>query len=161
RRAAPPSRRPGERARHAGHHQARRAGSLSRGPRGRRVSLPGDTPPRVAERGARDREAGARVRGAPGLAQRDGRTPRLGGPPGARARLPPVARGAHRVRALARLDRPRPRRNDRRRAIAPDALVPRPPPALPALSALLVAEAHRPAVVVDASVLDDEEEREL
>ena len=94
----------------------------------------GTTLRRVAGRGADRRAARARVRGAAGLAQRDRGTPHLGGPAGARPRLHPLAGGPHRVRDLARLDRPRPGRDHPRRAVPPDELVPGSPPALPALS---------------------------
>ena len=53
------------------------------------------------------------------------------GPAAARPGLPPVDRGPDRVRDLAGVDRPRPRRDHPRRAVDPDALVPRLPPALP------------------------------
>ena len=87
---------------------------------------------RVAGRRARHRGARAGLRGAAGVARRDRRAPRVGGPAPARPGLPPVDRGPDRVRDLAGVDRPRPRRDHPRRAVEPDALVPRLPPALPA-----------------------------
>ena len=48
------------------------------------LSLQGHAAPRVAGRGARDREARAGVRGASGMARRDGGTARLGGASAAR-----------------------------------------------------------------------------